>query len=681
MSQTIPNRQGTAEKENLPSMEEGSLTAAALHSQALLHEGQMEIVKNDLNKGLDFFQQACQLNPDDPKLYFEQGLSLFEYGSEEGREKTLLIASKKFKMATSLKLDYFNAWHLWAITLYHLGKAFKEYHYFAEAEEKLQKAMELMHDQSKDILADLYWDFGNIKAEVAHHSGEALDWQISLESFQKASTLQKQFPAEFWNQFGYSCLQLAKCINDVRLCVKSIHCFKHAISNTSDCYEGWQNLSKALQHLYQYTHDEDHFSQANECFTACAQIQPFDANQWLDWAIFLCSIGKRSHDVKKLRSSIEKCHKAYTCDSSNPIVLSTWGEALAMIGELTERIDLIHEGQNKISQALELANDIPAVWNSYGHCLNSFGRYFSDFDYHYQAIEKFQQGLSIDRTCHHLWHSIAQTYSHIGHTESDIDALEKSIRFFTKAIDLQPHNSYYHFEYAASLSKLGELSHDQKWLESSFPQFEKALHIQKNAVYLHPDWLFQYARTLDLYGDFHEEETYYNKAVEIFSHVLMIDPDFPQIHYHLALTFSHLGELHGEIDNFYRALHYFKLAFKHDEENDQIILDLGITLINVAQHTSDSTEAEQCYRDAEMRLTAAAKAGNLQAYYHLACLYSLLAQIEKAVDFLKKAECYDALPPIEEVLQDEWLDLARCSDEFKEFLSQLEKKPNLQEGK
>ena len=203
--------------------------------------------------------------------------------------------------------------------------------------------------------------------------------------------------------------------------------------------------------------------------------------------------------------------------------------------------------------------------------------------------------------------------------------------------------------------------------------------MQKNALYLHPDWLFEYAKTLDLYAEFFEEEHHYQKAIEIFSHILMVDPDFPQIHYHLALTYSHLGELTGEIEPFYRSLHSFKLASKHEEENDQILVDLGVTLINIAQASSDSLEVEICYRDAEVKLTQAIKAGNLQGYYQLACLFSLLGQAEKSLAFLMKTDFFNALPAIEDLLEDEWLDQVRCSERFQEFLQYLEKKSHQHE--
>lgn len=653
---------------------------SALVAESLSRQGELCLLNADLQGGLQFFDQALKLDPENASLYLNQGLSLYEYGRNEGKEKALLIASKKFKMATVLSSDLFEAWHIWGASLSFLGKTYKEHHYFIEAEEKLRKAISYSESIPLDTLGELYWDYANVLASLAEHSKEALDWQMSIDSFQKASSYQEQLPADFWIDYGTSCQKLSSYINDIRLCIKAIHCFKHALSQNANAgHEGWKRLSHSLHYLYSYTHDEDHFTQANECFSAAAQLRPNEADLWHSWARFLLESGRNTQDSKKLRVALEKCQRAHECDSGNATILATWGETIALLGQMTERLDLLYEGQNKITEAQAIGEDNPYVWYSLGQCLNSFGNYFCDFDYHYQAIEKLQQGLSLDRTLHTHWHAIGMSYFFVGQLETDPDAIEKGLRFFTKALELQPNNSYYHFDYSNALSRMGEFRQDQSWLEMAVTEFERTLALQKNAIYIHPEWLFQYARSLDLLGDFYEEESYYTRALEILSQVLMVDPDFLGIHHQIALCFSHLGELNGELDNFYKALHYFRLASKHEEENDQVMLDLGLTLVNISQHTLDSAEAEACFRDAETKLTQAAKGGHLQAYYHLACLYSLLAQHEKAMHFILKADDFASLPSLEELLQDEWLESLRATSEFREFLLQLENRPNLQE--
>ncbi len=49
-------------------------------------------------------------------------------------------------------------------------------------------------------------------------------------------------------------------------------------------------------------------------------------------------------------------------------------------------------------------------------------------------------------------------------------------------------------------------------------------------------------------------------------------------------------------------------------------------------------------------------------------------QYDRALAFMKKADEYESLPPIEEIYEDEWLDGLRSTGEFQEFLTRLEKR-------
>jgi hypothetical protein len=81
--------------------------------------------------------------------------------------------------------------------------------------------------------------------------------------------------------------------------------------------------------------------------------------------------------------------------------------------------------------------------------------------------------------------------------------------------------------------------------------------------------------------------------------------------------------------------------------------------------------------EAEKKLLQSGQLGNQQTYYHLACLHSLLQRMEESLRFLKQAHIADILPPIEDLLQDEWLENLRSTEAFSLFIAQLERKENL----
>lgn len=646
-------------------------------AESLVHRGELLLLQGD-EKGTQFFDFAAKLSPSNPKHFYQMGLALFEYGSNEGKEKTLLLACKRFKKATKLDPHFFGSWQMWGSALFLLGKTFNEHHYFLEAKDKYKKALGKSKNQTPDALADFHWEYGRLWTELALHSEEALDWHLAIKSFEIASTSQENLTASFWQDFGFACMQIGNCVNDTGFTLKAIDCYKNAVSIELSSYDAWFLLSEALTDLYQSTHDEDHFTQANECFTTAAQLGPHKIQLWLNWASILVDSGRRLKDTKRLRSAIEKCHRATICSPGNAEVTAIWSEALAALGLITDRIELIYRGQDKITEVIDSGEKAPGLFHAYGMCLFSLGQYYNEIDYYFQAIERFQEGLSINRSSPKLWHALGLTYTITGNIEGDAANFEKACRFYQRAIHLES-SSVYFYDYAYALSKLGEITHHQRTLELAIAYFERALAMQKNAIYLHPNWLFEYALTLDMLGDFVEEDHYYVKSLEILNHVLMVDPEYPEIHYRLALTYGHLGELICEIDPFHRALHHFRLATLRDEENDQIILDWGLTLVHLADIYRHSEEAQPCFREAEHKIVQAARLGNVQSYYHLGCLYSLSGEFDKALRFIQKSYEFEALPHIEELYEDDWLDDLRETAGFKEFISAIESNSKMQE--
>lgn len=642
------------------------------HAEFLQKQGETKLLQGDL-QGLKLFDIATSLAPNNVQLLYQQGQSLFEYGSAAKTKKYLLQANKKFKLATKLAPDFFLAWKAWGNSLFALGKKLGSHHFFLEARQKFEKAIELSKSHPNEDIAGLYWDYGKIVVATYDHSEEVSDLNIALDAHAKASSFNEHMPARFWQDFGIVSLKLGIQINDIRLYMKAINCHKNAISKSTSCFESWYHLADTLSQLYNLTHDEDHFCQATDCFTNAAKLHPSNDSIWTSWASLLLKSGARLSDPKRLYSALEKCNRAHACNRKDAAIFVLWTETLAVLGSITEKIDLIHDASNKAVEAEEEFGESPEISYAQGIVLYSYAKYYNDLDYYYQAIEKFQEGLSMDRTAHKLWFHLGYTYRIVADIENDPTLYERAGKFFSRAINLQAESTYF-YEYALTLSKWAEYSQDKAHLENAAFHFEQAFNLQKNAVYLHPEWLYHFAHTLDLLGDFFDDDKFYIKAIEILKRVLMLDPAFESIHYKLALVYTHLGELSDEAEAYFRAISHYKIAIQNNEENEQLILDWSLAIINLAEVTPNTDDREQLFREAEYKLIQSAKLGNTEVYYHLGCLYSLMKHYEKAMYFLEKAEEFESLPPIEDVMDDLWLENVRQTEHFKSFISTLSEK-------
>ncbi len=638
-----------------------------------LAQGELALLQGNLN-ALSFFEAASQIEPGNPQIWYRQGIAFFEYGSEEGREKSLLLSGKYFKIATQLNPAYFEAYVAWGNTLYQLGRVHDEYHFFSEAKEKYKKALQYAANQPKEVLSELHWDIGLLWAEIAKVSEEAHDLGLAIESFTLASQLTSYHPPEMLKDFGQAYLEMGLLINDARLLGQSVSCLQEALRIAPQYYEGWTALGESYAQIYLNTMDERYVSRACDAYAASVKLSPKDAEVWLDWARILAESGRLCRDEKQLRLSVEKCARAAAIDPNDPAIIAQWVESLSYLGSLSSKLDLLIEAESKILQATDLYPDDPDLWLAYGLCLAAFGDYYDDFEYHEMAIEKLQWGLSMDRTSAEHWHALGTVHCAFAQLLNDPDILERAGKFFARAGDLKPSYPALLFDRAKWALQMSRFSDDLVSIEKAVRDFEFLLQGYKESILHHPEWLFEYASSLECLGSFTSDEFHYQKAIEIFSHVLLIHPDFSGIYQHIAVCYLETGHLTFEEEYYKKAIHFFRLASRHDEENDQIWIDWSICLTYLAQHTSDADFRHQLYWDAEQKINKAGRLGNPYAYYHLACIYSILSRTDEAMELIHKALAAKSLPPLEELAQDEWLENLRATEAFSQFFTLLTEK-------
>jgi predicted Zn-dependent protease len=638
-----------------------------------LSQGELALLQGNLG-ALSLFETASQLDPQNSQIWFRQGLAFFEYGSEEGKEKALLLASKHFKITTQLDHNFFDAWVAWGNVLLQLGRFHEEHHFHLEAQSKYQKALRIAEGQPKEVLAELYWDYGIVWTELAIHSGEALDLHLATQAFQNSLDRQPNPPSEFWNDFGNAYLQLGLLINDQRHLLHAVEILQKAITALPTYFDGLCSLGEAFTQLYLNTMDERYASKASDCYSRATRISPKNAQGWLDWAQLLAETGRLNKNAKSLLLSVEKCARAASLDPKDNTIIAQWVESLSCLGALTGRVDLINEAEQKIIKATEQFPDDPDLWYAHGICLMAFARYYEDPEYDDMAVEKLQYGLSIDRTSAELWHALGLAHKHCADLTDEEPMIERAARFLSKAMELKPSCPSLTYDTASSYLHYSEALDDLTSLEQAITLFESLVQNHRGALLHHPEWLFEYAAALEWMADYTGEEKDLFRAIEVFSHVILIDPDYPKIHLRIALCYVQISHLGGDSEFYKRALHYFRLAARQDEENDTLWLEWGLCLIHLAHHTIDTEFMDQLYLDAEQKISRAGTLGNSTAYYHLACLYSILGQTHESMSFIHKALTARALPPLEELLEDEWLDNLRATEAFSQFLTALENK-------
>lgn len=642
-----------------------------------IKQGQQQLRQGD-SKVLESFDRASKLAPHSPLIFFQQAIA---FASEEHNIHCLVAASKALEKTLELDPSLVQAWYGWGNVLLNIGVFYDDPSYFYQTNEKFAEVERLSQAGSTPLPDEFYWHWGLCWYKIGKISGEAVDFITALEKLRLAVPTELS-KGQFCNDFGNVLIEIAFLFDRNELFTEAVEYYKAGANQFPDHYEGWMNLACTYQRLHNIHQTEEYFHEADLCFEKAVSINPNDYNSWLHWGELFANAGKFDSDIERIYASFDKFERANLCDPNNPTALARWGEAQMLAASYSENFDLFREAEIKISTALEANPEAPALWYLYGTCLYELGRYFGDIEYFIRATEKFKHGLTLNDSQVLLHHGLALTYTAIGETTAQSSMYEDAIRHFTIINELnQKVPSSLWNDWGVALMKLGELVHDKKYIESAAEKFERAVTNASNSSLaddVEIEWLYNYGCALDFLGDFHEEPSYYERAVQVLSQVLQIDPQYTHARYNLALALSHLGELNSDVDCFHKAIDLFEVLLQNDGEDEMAWNDWGVTLLNLAFLTSDVSDPESCqkiYEDAERKLLHAVALGNVQAFYNLACLYALSNNTSAAMHYLEKGEHCHALPPIENIMHDEWLENLRHLQSFRLFISRLLNKP------
>ncbi len=653
-----------------------SLNHEDRHSLAALFvmRGEKQLAQTDKN-GIESFRIATRITPKDPALFFRIGCI---YLSHRTHYALLKLAEEAFCKVIELEEHHFSANLCLGEVYTALGSLQEDESYYQKADVFFGFAFNQIKDE-RDDLARLYWQWGVLWFHWGKLSGESSDYVQALEKFRRASDIgiESQRP-QFWAEYGTIFMELAPQLNKTDLYLEAVDCYHQAVRDGFDYFEGWLGLANAYRHLFEAGLSESDFNQSEECYKMAGQLNPSSSQLYAQWGSLLYQGGKFYRDLELALDSLTKFEQAQALDPDLASIGLQWALSLMLYGSLSENVNKIQEAKQKIAQTLQKEPDACESWYYYGLCLLELGKYFADDSFFVEAIEKFNHGLALKKNDPNLLYGLASAYFLIGDINDSATELETSTLLFSKSEENfdRPSRQFWN-DWGVVLMRWAEVTNDKSHVFGSLEKFDKALEdnlVSNREKGIDPEWLYNYGCAWDFLGDFQEDSDCYEHAIAALTKVIELDPTFSHARYNLALAYAHFGELCLDIESFHKSIEQFQALLSQDCEDDMGWNDYGITLIHLSQLIQEKTfsdHAHALYELAESKLLQAAALGNIQSYYNLACLYSLMNKHSYAMHFLEKAEEADALPPLKEIYEDEWLEALRHTQAFHNFVSNL----------
>lgn len=642
-----------------------------LLAQLFVREGK-RLMLEDVSKGLESFDTAERLAPTSAFILLEIGLAMVS-----STDHTILSrAHEKFAAALKLDPNHLKALHADGEVLIHLGEHYHELGYLKEAERCLQKAITLSQEQQLSPSIDLLRSAGDCWSAMGHQCGEAYDFYRAIDLYRLALR-EDDKNAQLWMRYGQAVETLSRLVGTPELVREAIDSYCQALAVDPKLVDAHLHLASLNLRLFLEKGDLSAYTNAEQSFNVIIELHPKQVDAWLGLALLHTRRGERSRDVDLMKDALVKFQKADECEPNHPGILSHWGEALVILGSPTENLSLLREGTAKVMRALELESDNAHFWRIYASCLVELGNYFNDDSYLLEALEKTKIGLRHDDNNPMLWTMLARIYTSLGFTRNDSSMLEEALKYFAKAAELyEVDTPALYNEWGVCLMRLAEATYERPHIEAAVAKFQKAVHEHDGTIdgEIDPEWLYNYGCSLDFLGDFTNNPSCYERAIQVLSFLLQEDPSFRNARYNLGLALTHLGELTLEVEFFERAIEHFDQLLQDDNEDDSVWNELGMSFANLSQLLADPVHPERAehYSNlAESRLQQAIALGNTQAFYNLACLYSLNEKFDLAMHCLERAEAVNALPFLEDILHDDWLENLKHTEQFRHFAQQL----------
>lgn len=621
-------------------------------------------------------RECDKVEHQDGTLCLEMGLLWQEIGQLQNNPDHIEKAIACFSKGATFLPTPFYALVASAKAYTLLGRFSEDGDYFGKAVNCFDRAQHFLSPVPTEQFHFL-WQWAVTLLCAAYVSGDVEDWRRAIGKFDEAGRLANKQEPLFFQQRGECLASFGIHVNSKDYLMQAVHLFLAALPLTADTTNLNYHLGSSYFHLFCMSYDRHYFDKSYEYLDLCMNHEKLKIQAGHLLAHLFLECGKIFEDTALFEKALHHFSDLEALAVTTSSLYAGLCETLTRLAMIEDRVDYLRLAKEKIAQGLERYPKDSKLLYCQGGLMVAFGHYFSDAVYFEQAAAHLEGVINNDKGNFLLWRALADAYFSHAESVQDPSLMRKAILCFDAALKLKGDFIPLWLDCATARLRYAEMADDQNNALESVEHFEKALsmlaHVEPSECeqQLKIEAMTRYGAALDLLGDMTAESAYFEKAVELLMKAHQSGEISLASRYQLALCLCHLGETNGDPATFLQAIEHFSYLAALEEEEAYYWTDWAVALLNLAQCTEEEEHIQYWLEEAENKLRHAVALGDLQAYYYLACLFSLKNDGQSAIFYLEKSKKFGALPMVDDLLHDHWLSAVRESEEFRRFINSL----------
>lgn len=524
--------------------------------------------------------------------------------------------------------------------------------------------------QSPQGRADIHHLWGMHFSQLFKITGEPLELTLAIDKFRRAHAVTEGNLLP-WQPYCRALEQLGQLMGQPSLLREALVCLQKSLAGAEAQKDAqtWSHMGEICQTLFELEGQQADFLRAERAFGQAALLAPDSWHCWFKWGALYVVAGKLRQQMALVRFGLEKLGKAHKLSASKTLVMSQLAECQTLLGTAEEDLRLLKLAKRCLQSCAEKEPFDSLHFTRLGLSQLALGKYFGDSDTLMQAYHHFQDALALFGNLPEIHAGLAQVCSALAESTQEPQLLERALEHFEECACLSNRQIALLMEWAAALIKQAEYrGGDQDKIFSAVEKLQAAMQICEQ-MEISPDvpLLFSYGCALDFLGDLTGEELFYERAVQVLSQVLKLEPSNLAAQFNLALVFSHIGEAFDNRPNLELAVERLCSLARLNPEDELVWQEWGISLMHLARMPKEEEHQAldwTALADAEVKLRQALRLGALTPLYHLAGLHAARGHKELSLNYLEKAIREKAVPSFEEVQEDEWLENIRGEERF-----------------